>query len=79
MQLDSFSGKPDACRFAAVHKALSTYADYRGYASIFSGHKSVHIDIVFDIRHLSKELFDSNDRTLRHPATGIPAAPMIGA
>ncbi|PJI91278.1 hypothetical protein BC777_0102 [Yoonia maricola] len=63
MQLDLFSGKPDACRFAAVHKAFSTYADYRGYAAIFSGHKSVHINLAFDIRHLSKDLFDSNDRT----------------
>lgn len=64
MQLDWFSGKPETCPFAAVHKAFSAHADYRGYASIFSGGKSLHINLVFDIRHLLSTLFDSNDRTL---------------
>lgn len=56
MQLDWFVGKPEKCPFNQVHNALSKYSDYRGYSTISSGHKSLHIDIIFDIRHLSKEL-----------------------
>ena len=56
MQLDWFSGKPENCQFASVHRALSKYADYRGYCVVFSGNKSLHIHTLWDIRHLSLEL-----------------------
>ena len=56
MQLDWFTGKAETSPFASVHAALSTFADYRGYSAVYSGSKSVHINIVFDIRHLSKSL-----------------------
>jgi len=56
MQLDWFAGKAETSPFASVHAALSTFADYRGYSAVYSGSKSVHIIIVFDIRHLSKSL-----------------------
>ncbi|WP_136440724.1 hypothetical protein [Pacificoceanicola onchidii] len=62
MQLDWFAGKPDICAFSKVHAALSKYADYRGYSVIFSGNKSLHIHIVFDIRHLSKGLLPHQRR-----------------
>lgn len=54
MQLDWFAGKPEQSPFAAVHRALSEFADYRGYSAVFSGNKSLHIHIAFDLRHLSK-------------------------
>lgn len=56
MQLDWFAGKPENCVFHQVHKALSFYGDYRGYTVVFSGNKSLHIHLLFDTRHLSKEL-----------------------
>lgn len=55
-QLDWFAGKRDICDFHKVHTALSRYQDYRGYSTVFSGNKSLHIHLVFDTRHLSNEL-----------------------
>lgn len=54
MQLDWFAGKSDQSPFAAVHGALTEFADYRGYSAVFSGNKSLHIHIPFDLKHLSK-------------------------
>lgn len=60
MQLDWFAGKPEECEFHKVHEAMSTYSDYRGYSTAFSGNKSLHIHLVFDTRHLSKEVAEKS-------------------
>ncbi|WP_306142630.1 hypothetical protein [Roseibium sp. MMSF_3412] len=65
MQLDWFAGKPENCSFAKVHSALSKYPDYRGYCVVFSGHKSLHIHTVWDIRHLSKELSQNTTKPIK--------------
>ena len=62
MQLDWFAGKPDQCAFADVHNRLAGFADYRGYSAIFTGNKSVHINLIFDTRHLSKALLPDKAR-----------------
>lgn len=72
MQLDWFMGKPDDCPFAKVHKQLSTFADYRGYLVVFSGHKSLHIHILFDIHHLSKKLAKERKGALKHWTMDVP-------
>ncbi|MEL6596030.1 MAG: hypothetical protein AAFQ47_08840 [Pseudomonadota bacterium] len=62
MQLDWFAGKQECCAFSAVHKSLSAFSDYRGYSAIFTGNKSVHINLIFDTRHLSKALLPDKPR-----------------
>lgn len=62
MQLGWFAGKPESCAFTPVHRAFSQYADYRGYSAVFSGNKSLHIHLVFDIRHLNRELLPNKPR-----------------
>lgn len=71
-QLDWFAGKKDACLFNQVHIELCKYADYRGYCVVFSGHKSLHIHIVFDIRHLSKELAKIDKGAMKHWSMDVP-------
>lgn len=79
MQLDWFAGKAENCQFAKVHKALCGHADYRGYCAVFSGHKSVHIHTVWDIRHLSKDLVSSAPRSVQKLWSGdIPDRDLIG-
>src|SRR5262249_12378100 len=43
-----------------VHKAFLRYAAYRGLCACYSGHKSVHIHIVFD----TTEVFAGEDADL---------------
>lgn len=71
-QLDWFAGKKDACLFNQVHIELCKYADYRGYCVAFSGHKSLHIHVVFDIRHLSSKLAKGNKGALRSWSIDVP-------
>lgn len=79
MQLDWFAGKVENCRFATVHRALSDYADYRGYCAVFSGHKSVHIHTLWDIRHLAKDLIRSAPRSVQKLWDGdVPDRDLIG-
>lgn len=72
MQLDWFAGKPERCKFHRVHKYLSRYSDYRGYSAVFSGHKSVHIHIVFDTRHLSRDLARGAKGAIKHWDGDVP-------
>jgi len=79
MQLDWFAGKAENCQFAKVHKALCVHADYRGYCAVFSGHKSVHIHTVWDIRHLSKDLARLAPRNVKKLWSGdVPGRDLIG-
>ena len=61
MQLDWFKGKANKCPFGKVHKELSKYPDYRGYCTVFSGNKSLHIHLVFDTKHLDQTLAASKN------------------
>ncbi len=70
MQLDWFRGKPETCPFSEVHRALSKYADYRGYSAVFSGNKSLHVHLLFDTRHLSRDLSINANATVRGLWTG---------
>lgn len=72
LQLDWFAGKPGNCPFNKVHKALSVFEDYRGYCVVFSGHKSLHIHIIFDTRHLSKRLAKGCRGALRLWSADVP-------
>lgn len=71
-QLDWFRGKPENCPFNKVHQALSQFADYRGYEVVFSGHKSLHIHIIFDTKHLDKKLAHEDKGALRHWSVDVP-------
>lgn len=73
-QLDWFAGKPEDCLFSRVHKALSKFADYRGYIVVFSGHKSLHIHIIWDTTHLSKELTKSDNGPKNYWSMDVPDA-----
>ncbi|MFT5014876.1 MAG: hypothetical protein ACI9HA_003547 [Dinoroseobacter sp.] len=53
-QMDWFMGKTPP--FETVHQRLKQFHDYRGYNTVFSGNKSLHIDLWFDTRHLSRDL-----------------------
>lgn len=79
MQLDWFSGKPDACAFAKVGRALSKFPDYRGYSAVFSGNKSVHIHIIFDLKHLDNSLCSSPNSAARAMWKGNVPPDFIGA
>lgn len=79
MQLDWFAGKPEQAPFNVAHKALSRFADYRGYSAIFSGGKSVHIHLLFDIRHLSHKLAQSTKNLkVQHWEGDVPDRDLAG-
>jgi hypothetical protein len=50
--------------FARVDQKLCEFNDYRGYAIVFSGNKSLHFHFIFSTRHLSQCPWDA-DVTLR--------------
>ena len=69
-QMDWFVGKSPP--FDMVHQNLKEFQDYRGYNTVFSGNKSLHIDLWFDTRHLSRDLSKQNRRRVNDWAGDLP-------
>jgi hypothetical protein len=67
----------DVIRGGAVERldeSLRRYFDYRGYTVVYSGSKSFHIHLVFDLRHLSRELaFKGNSKYKARWTSNVPA------
>jgi hypothetical protein len=48
-----------------ISREFEQYQDYRGYEVIYSGNKSLHFHVVFDLRHLKHELAFAANGPLR--------------
>ena len=57
-------GKPNNSPIGKVDKELSRYIDYRGVTAVYSCSKSIHFHFVFDSKHLSKSMSESERRIL---------------
>jgi hypothetical protein len=57
-------GRPKNSPIGKVDKELSRYIDYRGVTAVYSGSKSIHFHFVFDTKHLSTSLSESDRRIL---------------
>lgn len=58
--LRSPNGKPVKSPLGQVIKRLGRFLDFRGVTAVYGGNKSVHLHFVFDTRHLSLTLCQSN-------------------